>query len=122
MRVLDPGHKYALKNMDGEGEQILTFVKRDYPPEQYPGNEGSYPGVLMQEVLRALIDRCEYVNGQFPCAETEAAQAQLQTALLLFEVRTHRKRRTQLKLKHLDIISEYKTCDLCGHLQCEGHS
>jgi hypothetical protein len=59
MKIIDPGHKYELDQLDGEGKEILTFVKRDTPSERYPGNQGHYPGTNMQEVLRRKrrIDR-----------------------------------------------------------------
>jgi hypothetical protein len=53
VRTLDPGHRYALANLDGDGEDMLTFVKRE--GMLYPGNVGSHAGTTMQEVLRALI-------------------------------------------------------------------
>ena len=70
-RVIDPGHVYDLRRLDGPGVERLTFVKREGP--RYPGNVGKHPGTTMQEVIRALIDRAEYVNAQIPNAETEAA-------------------------------------------------
>jgi methyltransferase-like protein len=51
MRVLEPGHRYALRTMDGEGteiEQVLCFVNRE------EGTEHS--GTQTQEVVRAVID------------------------------------------------------------------
>ena len=66
MKVLDPGHDYALNVLDGLlGEfERLTFVKRDNPPEKYPGNNSAHPGTTIQEVCRVLIERLRYVNGQ----------------------------------------------------------
>lgn len=55
MKVIDPGHVYDLRSLDGEQLNRLVFVKREGP--SYPGNVGHYPGTTMQEVLRALIDR-----------------------------------------------------------------
>jgi hypothetical protein len=42
MRIIDPGHDYILSVYDGEGEQRLTFMKREGPG--FPGNIGHYPG------------------------------------------------------------------------------
>ena len=67
MRVLDPGHRYALRHLDGDGETVLQFVNRE--GEKYPGNAGACEGTTMQEILRALIDRAAYVNGQASCEE-----------------------------------------------------
>lgn len=62
MRVIDPGHQYALWHLDGNLEELLTFVKRE--GTKYPGNSGLHPGTNIQEVLRALIDRVKYLDGQ----------------------------------------------------------
>jgi len=126
MRVLDPGHRYLLDTLDAfDGPEYnapvdLTFVKRDYPPDKYPGNEGHYPGVIMQEVIRALIDRLEYVNNQIPCAETEAVLALMQTSLLLLEQRANRTHGRTLDVPELWSMSHLPTCKGCGHTQCTG--
>src|SRR5262252_4553646 len=63
MKVIDPGHLYLLRHLDGVGGELLRFVKRVGPG--YPGNNGdTYPGTQIQEVLRALIDRIKYVSAQ----------------------------------------------------------
>lgn len=64
MEVLDPGHKYRLFTLDGKSDVILTFVKRCDPPNKYPGNSDSYPGTTIQDVLRCLIDRIQYLDLQ----------------------------------------------------------
>src|SRR5258707_13345918 len=58
----------SLINLDGVCMQTLQFVKRE--GEGYPGNIGHHEGTTMQEVLRVLIDRAKYINGQIPCDET----------------------------------------------------
>ena len=121
MKVIDSGHFYHLDQLDnGEsGIQPLWFVKREGPG--YPGNVGVQPGTTTQEVLRALIERNEYVNKQVPCAETEAAAELLKAALLLYELRAAR--------RHARISPEFETlaeavtapqCDKCGHTGCKG--
>lgn len=42
MEVEDPGHKHRLKVFDGGEPQTLTFVKRNDPPEKYPGTGGTW--------------------------------------------------------------------------------
>lgn len=66
MRVLDSGHKYALSNLDGHiednsNEQILTFVKRNNPPEKYPGNIDSYPGTQDLQKFLNILDTYPYI-------------------------------------------------------------
>lgn len=63
MQVLDPGHDYLVDNYDGIGVQRRTFMKRIGPG--YPFNEGiPYKGTNIQEELRVLIDRMEYLQRQ----------------------------------------------------------
>jgi hypothetical protein len=63
MKVIDEDHKFDLATLDGYEPIRLTFVKRNNPPDKYPGNKDAYPGTTTQEVLRALINRSLYVNG-----------------------------------------------------------
>lgn len=119
MQVIDPGHVYRLDSLDGECEQVLTFVKREGP--HYPGNVGHHPGTTLQEVLRALIERTEYVNRQIPCAESEAAVGLLKAALLLFELRAARCHRRFLEVPLASVVVGATKCAKCGHVGCEGH-
>jgi hypothetical protein len=120
VRVLDPGHDYVLQSLDGEAPQRLTFVKREGPG--FPGNVGSHPGTTTQEVLRALIDRGEYVNRQVPCAETEAASALMKSALLLLETRAARRHdRVFADFPTLDEATTAPGCAKCGHVGCMGY-
>lgn len=61
MRVLDPGHRYALANLITEGETILQFYK---DPALHNGD--GYPGPSCQEVLRAVIDRVQELHREKP--------------------------------------------------------
>jgi hypothetical protein len=120
MKILDAGHDYLLDSLDDGIRQRLTFVKREGPG--FPFNNGSYPGTNCQEVLRALIERTEYLNRQIACAETEAAIGLLKSALLLFEIRAARRHERHLDLTDLKDLSSFPTCEKCGHIQCEGHT
>lgn len=118
MFVRDPGHDYVLASLDGDAPQRLTFVKREGPG--FPGNVGSHPGTTTQEVLRALIDRAKYVNGQVPCAETEAAEALMQSALFLLELRAARRHaRIPAAFATLDEAINGAACPRCGHVGCD---
>lgn len=118
MKIIDAGHIYKLNMYDDEENsfQTLTFLKRC--GKRYPFNEGMYPGTNCQEVLRALIDRTEYLNRQEPCAESEAIIASLKTALFLFESRAARKHGKTLNLRDLNCTLDYPLCDNCGHIDC----
>jgi hypothetical protein len=117
MRVIDPGHEYELTALDGGGPQRLVFVKRVGP--NYPGNGDARPGLLTQEVIRALIDRCLYMNNQGSCVETDGIIADLRSALYRFEVRAARCRGHAIELPTIDGIERIPTCPKCGHIQCD---
>lgn len=121
MEVLDPGHKYLLNSLDHGEPILLTFVKRDSPPEKYPGNVGHYPGTQFQEVLRALIDRGEYVQNQQPCPETEAFIDFMRMGIWVLEVRVRRVRRQPGSDIPLVGIDKQPVCEQCGHIVCLDH-
>lgn len=118
MEVVDPGHKYLLNCLDNPTKlrSLLTFVKREGP--EYPGNENAYPGTTMQEVLRALIDRCLYINAQTPCPETEAAIGLFEAAIVLFETRAARRHGRELNATVEEIVHG-PVCPHCLHVGCE---
>lgn len=116
MRILDAGHRYELDSLDGEIRQTLTFVKR--VGDKFPFNVDGHAGTNCQEVLRALIDRAEYLNRQDPCADTEAIVGNLRSALLLFELRAARRHDRHLSLESTSRLISGPTCKVCGHLGC----
>lgn len=123
MRVLDPGHRYELNILDGINENThpLQFVKR--LGEHYPGNITTSPGVTIQEVLRACIDRLYYVNNQIRCPESEAAIYNLRMAIYNLEVRAKRVKKKTLNITTIKEIETISTCITCGHIMCtENHS
>lgn len=118
MTVIDPGHEYILDSLDGELIQKLVFVKRE--GEKYPGNVGSHPGTTTQEVLRALIERCQYVNKQSYCYETAVVIERLITALLLLECRAARLHERAAPTNWVDVVAGKGKCNTCGHIGCPG--
>lgn len=120
MKVIDPGHVYGMDSIDGGEVQFLRFVKRE--GERYPGNVGSHPGVTMQEVTRALIDRARYVNNQIPCVETEIYLRCMQIGLAALEQRHARVKGRYLHLEDsLEAFEKAETCGECGHIACLDH-
>jgi len=124
VEVIDAGHRYLLAELDRsedsikfEQDQILKFVKRNNPPEKYPGNTGAYHGTTIQEVCRALIDRCKYVNNQERCGETEACITYFRQAIVELESRAAKRhgRKVQLAFD----VENMPTCRICGHIGCE---
>lgn len=119
MKIIDAGHAYLLDGYDGGSKQQLTFLKRE--GDGFPFNHGSNGGTNCQEVLRALIDRTEYLLRQVPCAETEAAVGCMKTALFLFEARAARRHARHLDFADLSAPVRMQPCTTCGHIECGGH-
>lgn len=120
MEVLDRGHDYLLASLDGREPIRLTFVKRNDPPDKYPGNDSAYGGTQIQEVLRALIERCHYLEGQVPCMQTEAVLVAFERSLWILEQR-HTERHGDpdamdiYPIKDIDLRG---VCQGCGHIEC----
>ena len=85
MKVLDQGHRYELANLKSHGSQPISFFK---DPDI---NGDGYPGCSCQEVIRVLIDRVDFLDGQQPAPENEEILSSLRRALMMFEVRALRK-------------------------------
>lgn len=120
MKVIDEGHIYKLQSYDGEYDITLTFVKRNKPPEKFPGNKNSYPGTLIQEVIRALINRIQYVNNQIEHSFNYLIIYHLKCAFYLLEKRAAERHDRILKGNIYDVFNE-KPCLKCGHVQCNEH-
>ncbi len=118
MKVLDPGHTYSLDQLDTDGTKYLKFVKR--VGDKFPGNTTAYPGVNMQEVMRAMIDRCKYLYDQDNCVETGDVLELLRLCIFKLERRAASRHGRQLSFDYWWAIEERSTCDKCGHIECEG--
>jgi len=114
VNVVDPGHCYELAELDGGEVASLQFVKRE--GEMYPGNVGTCPGTTTQEVLRALIDRTLYVNGQDPCVTNYVVLEHLRRALWELEDRAAKRRGARVPEYLAAVIENEPTCSLCGHV------
>jgi hypothetical protein len=125
MTVEDPGHTYTVKNYDGHGDQTIRFMKRDatsHPDGCYPGNEGSYPGTNIQEVLRVMIDRVKYLDNQIPCDENLSILDNLRRCLVLLEDRAAQRHGKDFPFLNLgDEVESIPTCEKCGHWFCGKH-
>jgi hypothetical protein len=127
MKVIDPGHSYALRVLDefsakGEVVSSLVFVKREGPG--YPGNVGHHSGTTTQEVLRALIDRAHYVNGQIPDERNDDAIAHMRDAIYALEHRAAERHDRLASFEELtadyEAIEKLPTCAKCNHIGCDG--
>lgn len=115
--IVDPGHEYLLDSYDGGESVRLMFVKRE--GEGYPFNVGHHPGTNCQEVIRALINRVQYLQKQIPCDENLFTVDALRDALWQFETRAARRHGRTLAGIPLEIETE-PTCKTCGHIRCDG--
>jgi hypothetical protein len=141
VKVLDPGHTYLLDELDFEeveqqydssGNPLwepgcrLWFVKRI--GEGYPGNVGpARAGTTTQEVIRALIDRTRYVDGQKKDWRNGEVVRCLQEALSYLEMRALHQRhgddadRVMYDTEHFWSVPPelWPVCQKCGHTFCE---
>lgn len=126
MRVIDPGHVYELQGIDEEEALIrmlpvtISFVKRVGPG--FPGNSGpTLSGPTTQEVIRVLIDRMKYVNGQRQDPSNIEAICNLRAALVCLEIRAAHERDdiiAELGICLMETPETEPTCPRCGHLMC----
>ena len=79
MKTIIPGHLYHLTNLDGDGHETLQFVNR--------GHGLDCEGTNNQEVIRALINRVEFLNNEKPWHGNADIIKYLQMALVLHETR-----------------------------------
>jgi uncharacterized protein (UPF0335 family) len=106
MRVLDPGHRYALDNLETGGETIIQFYK---DPALHDGN--GYAGPSCQEYLRAIIDRVQELNRERADIENEIVLHDLRHAIAAFEARALRRRveKEGLEIERIPVAAD-------GHL------
>src|SRR6188768_3781183 len=116
MEVIDPGHKYKLLTLDGQLEQVLTFVKRhdSQDPARFPGNTESYPGTTMQSVIRALLERMGYLQNQIPHPNNELVVRRLRECLWLLEARAAERHGYDFKAYSVEDIEKMPMCPHCG--------
>lgn len=120
MKVVDPGHTYELVTLDGSASyeaRYLQFVKRE--GHGYPGNVGRHPGTTTQEVLRALIERTEYVDGQIHDDANDQLLSCLREAIWHLEERAARRHGRPFPFLQTD-IEKMPTCEKCNHVGCVG--
>ena len=125
MKVLDPGHHYELTSLDGidppNGVSVpnrLFFVKREGPG--YPGNVGHHAGTNLQEVMRVLIDRVQYLDNQIHDLSNDFVIKSLRDCILHLELRAAERHGRVLPNTRYDIENE-PVCATCGHIACNVH-
>lgn len=124
VRVIEDGHIFMLRELDGGDEQVLKFVKR--VGEGYLENYGRpYPGTTTQEVLRAVIARTKYVQGQASTlgdidsvTDNQEIIRLLQEAMFVLELRADRRAGRRPCTFTSDHIEDATCCPSCGHIGC----
>ena len=84
MDIKKEGHKYSWlleSKQDGEQEFVLDFQDGVVP-------DVGRNGLQNEDVLEALIDRMNWLNGKFPCRENSIVITKLEEALLWLNKRT----------------------------------
>lgn len=119
-RVIDPGHKYELLTLDGKMRQFLTFVKRTDPldPKRFPGNFNSYPGTIIQSVIRCIINRIDYLQNQIPHKNNPAIRQRLLEILWLLEERAAERHGRDFDYR-IEDMDKMPMCPHCGHVVCK---
>jgi len=127
MKVLSAGHSYLLEAIDNGPLQHVAFVKRN--GKGYPWNRGHHGGIQVQEVLRMLIDRLNYVDKQKPHAANQKAIYHARMMIFLLEERAAERHRIDFEFftkvgERIDIkggkrIELLPACEVCGHLVCD---
>lgn len=87
MKILTPGHKYALDNFekpDSDGQIIQFIEKQPMGPDLVTVNDGT----TNEEVLAVLIDRLKFLGEKLPCRENSIAITKCEEALLWLNKRT----------------------------------
>lgn len=129
MNVIDPGHVYELDFLDeepglpaeyleGSGVKLLTFVKREGPG--YPGNVGRHAGTNIQEVLRALINRVQYLDSQIPHPNNWIIIQLFRESILQLENRAAERHGRPPLERFIQEIEKMPTCIKCGYIGCKG--
>lgn len=123
MKAIVPGHVYALDHLDAEIPTVewLHFVKR--VGEKFPGNHPpATSGCISQDVIRVLIDRTEYVNGQRDHWRNQLVLIHLREALRELEMRAAEEREAEpAAMFRIQIAAKPElmpVCAGCGHVQC----
>ncbi len=122
MKAIVPGHEYALDHIDAAipTVEILKFVKR--VGGKFPGNHPpASSGVISQEVIRALIDRTEYVDGQRRHVRNSLVLYYLREALRELEMRAAEERtdvKAQFMISYTGRPELMAVCKHCGHVEC----
>lgn len=96
------GHTYELSNFENKDSQgqTLQFIHKEPIAEGETEMKTISDGTTNEEVLEALIDRMNFLQGKFPCRENAIVITNLETALLWLEKRTNDRLKRGVEGKH----------------------
>lgn len=102
MKVLIEGHRYELSNFENKEDsgQVLQFIQKE--PE-YKGSVNFVTvndGTTNEELIEVLINRLNYLEGNFPCRENSIAITKLEEALMWLNKRTQDRIKRGVEGKH----------------------
>lgn len=103
MKIIREGHRYELanfENKEGQG-QILQFIEKQPVSPVCTVLETVNDGTTNEEVIEALINRMQYLNGKFPCKENAMTITKLQEAKFWLRERTEDREKRSVEGKHI---------------------
>lgn len=91
LEIVKEGHVYNLHLLSEDGEVVTSSVEicfQDGPVKELNQRNGWQN----EELIAALVNRLEYLNGKFPCQENDDAITALKMALQSLELRTEKRK------------------------------
>lgn len=93
MEVLIPGHRYQVPNFENpQGGQTIQFIQKEPNAADPTQLDTVNDGTTNEALLEVLINRTEYLQAKFPCAENEHALQSLKESFWWFNERTNRRK------------------------------
>jgi len=88
MKILRPGHRYALDSFEGGPAQTIQFIEKEPVASGSTELKTVNDGTTNEEVLAMLIDRMQSLQAKFPCRENAIVITNLEESLMWLEKRT----------------------------------
>lgn len=90
MRIINPGHVYAVEELENKGEQVITFIQKKEAAEGAGEQKlvTVQDGTTNEELLKVLIDRMNFLQAKAPCRENAIVITNLEESLMWLEKRT----------------------------------
>ena len=92
MRILRPGHRYALDTCEptpiGGQTQVIQFIEKEQVCKGAVELRTVFNGTTNEDVLRVLIDRMNFLQEKVPCRENALVITKLEESLMWLDKRT----------------------------------